>query len=75
MAFSRNPTEYLERHGLVNASWPPRPRLDVTSLKVNVLALGKPYPKQAVLEDYESPADRGVSKPWPDQVGEYGRDV
>lgn len=77
MAFSRNAQEYLERKGLVNTVWPPRPRLDVSSLLVNSLPLGKPEPTQYVLERYEgwTPPDRGMTKPWPNQVDDYGQDA
>jgi hypothetical protein len=80
MAVSRNALEYLERKGLVNAAaWPPRPRLAVTDLLVNVLPAGKPDPTQEVLVQYEGVGgetpDRGAARPWPNQVSEYGEDL
>lgn len=66
---SRNPVEFLRRHGLVNESTSPAPRLDLSALLVNSIPMTKPYPAQSVLKSFEgdpSP-DRSASRPWPDQ--------
>ncbi len=76
MAFSRNAREYLERKGLLRSHAMPAPRLHVDGLKVHGLPLSKPLPQQGVLEQYEGeePPDRGIAKPWPNQVEPYGED-
>lgn len=72
MAVSRSAIEYLERAGLVESSWVARPRLDVSSLLVHGIPLGRPDPKQSFLEGYEGRPrpDRGSARPWPNQAEE-----
>lgn len=71
MAASRNPVEYLKRHGLVDEPARPRPRLDVEALLVHTIPLSSPpRPTQLVLEGFEGdpPPDRGAARPWPSQT-------
>lgn len=71
MAVSRNPVEYLKRHGLVDEPARPRPRLDVNALLVHTIPLSSPpKPTQKVLEGFEGdpPPDRGTARPWPSQL-------
>lgn len=70
MVVSRNPVEYLRRHGVVPEPARPRPRLDVQALLVHTVPLrSPPRPAQRVLETFEGrrPPDRGVARPWPAQ--------
>jgi hypothetical protein len=71
MSISRNPVEYLRRHGLVNEPARPRPRLDIEALLVHSIPISDPpMPQTKVLEPFEGdpPPDRGTARPWPGQT-------
>lgn len=73
MAISRNPTEYLRRHGLVDEPARPRPRLDLSALLVKTLPLASPpKPTPDVLTEFEGDPipDRGLAQAWPGQSEE-----
>lgn len=73
MAITRNPIEYMRRHGLVDEPARPRPRLDVGALLVHSVPLSSPpKPAQSVLEGFEGnpPPDRGTARAWPGQLTE-----
>lgn len=71
MAVSRNPVQYLRRHGMVDEPARPRPRLDVSALLVHSVPLGSPpKPTAGVLLGFEGNPipDRGTARPWPGQT-------
>lgn len=73
MIVSRNPVEYLKRHGLVLEPARPSPRLDVNALLVHSIPLrSPPKPTQKVLQEFEGDPipDRGTARPWPTQQTE-----
>lgn len=71
MAVSRNPVEYMRRHGMVDEPARPRPRLDVSALLVHSVPLASPpKPTPDVLIPFEGNPipDRGTARPWPVQA-------
>lgn len=70
MATSRSALEFLQRHGIVEATSQPAPRLAVQDLLVHFLPTSSPpKPMANTLRGYEgepSP-DRGSARPWPRQ--------
>ncbi len=63
---SKNPMEYMIRHGIVSEHARPSPRLNVSALLVHTIPLHPPKPAQPVLCQLEgdpSP-DRGGVIPW-----------
>lgn len=69
--FSRNPVEFLRRHGLVDEPARPRPRLDLHALLVHTYPVpSPPGPAPAVLTRFEGapPPDRADTRPWPGQT-------
>ncbi len=69
MGISRSAVEFQERAGVRPLQTGPRPRLRVRELKVNTTPLSSPQPEQRFLLGNEgsTPADRGITKPWPHQ--------
>lgn len=68
MAVSRSPVEFLMRKGLIEETFSPAPRLDVGALLVNTIPLADPpLASQRVLRQYDLHADRGLTRPWPNQ--------
>lgn len=70
MEISRNPVEYLRRHGLVDEPARPKPRLDLHRLLVHTVPLSSPpLPTAGILRGFEgdTPPDRGDARPWPGQ--------
>lgn len=70
MAQSRNPVEYLRRHGMADEPAGPKPRLDLAALLVHTLPLADPNPPASVLRQFEGDPipDRGPIRPWPGQT-------
>lgn len=71
MGVSRNPVEYLRRHGLVDEPARPKPRLDLQALLVHTVPIpDPPKPDAKVLMQFEGLPipDRGTARPWPSQT-------
>lgn len=71
MPVSRSGRDFLKRHGMVEATSRPAPRLDIGSLLAHHLPLtSPPQPSQEVLQALEGceVPDRGATRPWPGEV-------
>jgi hypothetical protein len=70
MTVSRSALEFLRRTGLVDESLRPRPRLNLSDLRVHTVPLDTPpLPVQSVLRGFEGhpQPDRNGTRPWPGQ--------
>ena len=68
MVISRNPLQFLRRHGLVDEPVRPRPRLDVMGLLVHTIPLASPpKPPHTIMRQAmgDPPPDRPMTQAWP----------
>ena len=73
MPISHSPLEFIRRHGLLEESVQPHPRLNLRGLRVHTVPISEPpLPKAITLQEYEGvpPPDRGLTRPWPHQLEE-----